>query len=177
MVKGYYRMITEIDDEIGKIRTLLTEMGIADNTIIIVMGDNGYFLGERQLADKWLMYDISIRIPLIIYDPRNKKPSVVHSMALNLDIPKTILDFAGIQAPKYYQGESLKSLTDNSEHSLDRKSILIEHLWPIKDIPSSEGIRTEKWKYFRYRNINAPEELYDLINYPLEINKIGRAHV
>ncbi|MGI9138759.1 MAG: sulfatase-like hydrolase/transferase, partial [Sediminibacterium sp.] len=73
MVKGYYRMISEIDDEIGLIRKQLKEKGIEDNTIIILMGDNGYFLGDRQLADKWLMYDASIRIPLIIYDPRKKK--------------------------------------------------------------------------------------------------------
>lgn len=69
-VKGYYRMISEIDDEIGELRKLLEEKGIANNTVIIFMGDNGYFLGERQLADKWLMYDNSLRVPLIIYDPR-----------------------------------------------------------------------------------------------------------
>jgi arylsulfatase A-like enzyme len=45
---------------------------------------------------------------------------------------------------------------------------LIEHLWDNPDIPSSEAIRTERWKYFRYRLIKAPEELYDLKNDPLE---------
>ena len=175
MVKGYYRMITEIDDEIGNIRNLLNEKGIADNTIIIVMGDNGYFLGERQLADKWLMYDMSIRIPLIIYDPRKIMPSVVQSIAVNIDIPSTILDLAGIKTPNNYQGRSLKPHINNLKYSSKRKSILIEHLWPIKDIPSSEGVRTEKWKYFRYRNINAPEELYDLINDPLEINNLSKS--
>ena len=71
-VKGYYRMISEIDDEIGEIRDLLASEGLSDNTIIIFLGDNGLFLGERQLAGKWLMYEQSIRVPLIIYDPRNK---------------------------------------------------------------------------------------------------------
>ena len=86
MVKGYYRMITEIDNEIGQIRKQLKTKGIDDNTIIIVMGDNGYFLGDRQLADKWLLYDVSIRMPLIIYDPRVKKSSIVDEMVLNIDI-------------------------------------------------------------------------------------------
>jgi arylsulfatase A-like enzyme len=168
MVKGYYRMITEIDDEIGLIRNQLKEKGIDDNTIIIVMGDNGYFLGDRQLADKWLMYDMSIRIPLIVYDPRVKKSSEVDDMVLNIDITKTMLDLAGIHVPENYQGESLVSMLGKTDAHLKRNTILVEHLWDLPDIPSSEGIRTERWKYFRYRLIDAPEELYDLQNDPLE---------
>ncbi len=173
MVKGYYRMITEIDHEIGQIRKQLQAKGIADNTIIIVMGDNGYFLGDRQLADKWLMYDASIRIPLIIYDPRNTKPSQIDAMVLNIDIAQTMLDIAGINAPKNYQGKSLVPFLKNGNIGSDRKSILVEHLWTLTDIPSSEGIRTEQWKYFRYRLIKAPEELYDLKNDPLEKNNLA----
>ncbi len=174
-IKGYYRMITEIDDEIGMLRKLLKERGVADNTIIIVMGDNGYFTGDRQLADKWLMYDASIRIPLIIYDPRKNNPASIDAMVLNIDVSKTILELAGLKAPKNYQGMNLSPflLKGNTYHSA-RKSILIEHLWNLPEIPSSEGIRTARWKYFRYRLIKAPEELYDLRNDPLEtINLAG----
>lgn len=173
MVKGYYRMITEIDDEIRMIRKQLQVQGIEDNTVIILMGDNGYFLGDRQLADKWLMYDASIRIPLIIYDPRNKNPSAVDDMVLNLDITRTMLEMAGIKVPSIYQGESLVSFLSNKNSRLSRKSILVEHLWILPDIPSSEGIRTERWKYFRYRHINAPEELYELKKDPLEKNNLA----
>jgi arylsulfatase A-like enzyme len=174
MVKGYYRMITEIDDEIGLIRKQLKEKGIEDNTIIIVMGDNGYFLGDRQLADKWLMYDASIRIPLIIYDPRGKKHSVIDAMTLNIDITKTMLDMAGIPWPLNYQGISLTPFVDKGNIRSERKEILIEHLWTKKEIPSSEGIRTDRWKYFRYRFIDAPEELYDLQNDPLEKKNLAK---
>lgn len=172
MVKGYYRMITEIDNEIGLLRKQLKEKGIDDNTIIIVMGDNGYFLGDRQLADKWLMYDASIRIPLIIYDPRNRNPSTVDAMVLNIDVSTSILEFAGIHAQGNYQGISLDPFLKKGNISTKRESILIEHLWKLPDIPSSEGIRTAKWKYFRYRLIQAPEELYDLKNDPLETTNL-----
>jgi len=175
MMRGYYRMITEIDDEIGAIRNLLAEKGLAENTIFIVMGDNGYFTGDRQLADKWLMYDPSIRIPLIIFDPRMPNNSrVVSDMVLNIDITKSILDFAGIKSPVSYQGESLKPYLNRPAYSLHRDFILIEHLWKLPDIPSSEGIRTKDWKYFRYRYINAPEELYDLKNDPLETKNLAQ---
>lgn len=117
MVKGYYRMITEIDSEIGLIRKQLKAKGIEDNTIIIVMGDNGYFLGDRQLADKWLMYDASIRIPLIIYDPRNTPSSRIDALVLNIDITKTLLDFAGISSPKNYRGMSLVPFLKKGKYS------------------------------------------------------------
>jgi arylsulfatase A-like enzyme len=175
MMKGYYRMITEIDDEIGALKKLLQTKGLAENTLFIFMGDNGYFTGDRQLADKWLMYEPSIRIPLIIYDPRmSQKPRVVSDMTLNIDVTKTILDFAGIEAPKNYQGESLKPFLYRGNYSLKRDEILIEHLWKLKDIPSSEGIRTPDWKYFRYRFIQAPEELYDLKKDPLETKNLAQ---
>lgn len=175
MMKGYYRMITEIDDEIGALRNILAKKGLAENTIFIVMGDNGYFTGDRQLADKWLMYDPSIRIPLIIFDPRvPKKSRVVSDLVLNIDVTKSILDFAGIESPRNYQGESLKLYLNRPAYSLQRDFILIEHLWKLPDIPSSEGIRTKVWKYFRYRFINAPEELYDLKKDPLETKNLAQ---
>ena len=49
-LKGYYRMIKGIDNEIAKIRQKLKDRNLDKNTVIILMGDNGYFLGERQLA-------------------------------------------------------------------------------------------------------------------------------
>jgi arylsulfatase A-like enzyme len=175
MMKGYYRMITEIDDEIGALRNILAKKGLAENTIFIVMGDNGYFTGDRQLADKWLMYDPSIRIPLIIFDPRVLiKSRVVSDLVLNIDVTKSILDFAGIESPRNYQGESLKLYLNRPAYSLQRDFILIEHLWKLPDIPSSEGIRTKVWKYFRYRFINAPEELYDLKKDPLETKNLAQ---
>ncbi len=171
-VKGYYRMITEIDDEIGQIRKLLKKKGIADNTIIIFMGDNGYYLGERQLAGKWLMHDNSLHVPLIIYDPRAKAHHDIDDMVLNIDVTKTILDLAGIKAPVEYQGISLIPYLYQGTSPEKRQIALFEHLWKISKIPSSEGVRTEKWKYFRYRFIKTPEELYDLKNDPLETNNL-----
>ena len=161
-------MISEIDSEIGALRLLLEEKGIAGNTVIIFMGDNGYYLGERQLAGKWLMHDNSIRVPLIIYDPRVKEHRDISDMVLNIDIAATILDIGGADRPQPYQGTSLLPYLENRKPEITRKEILVEHLWELDEIPSSEGISTEKWKYFRYRFIEAPEELYDLVNDPHE---------
>jgi len=173
-IKGYYRMISGIDAEIGLLRRTLEEKGIADNTVIVLIGDNGYFLGERQLAGKWLMHDNSLRVPLIIFDPRVKKHRNISSdMVLNIDIAPTLLQLANQKIPRHYQGKSLVPIMKGDSFSEPRDTILVEHLWKFDPIPSSEGVRTNGWKYFRYRFIDAPEELYDLKNDPLETNNLA----
>jgi len=171
-VKGYFRMISGIDIEIGKIRKLLKEKGIADNTIIMLMGDNGQFLGERQLAGKWLMYENSLRVPLIIYDPRNSKHRDIDDIALNIDIAPTIFDFAGMQAPSVWQGRSLVGYTKGKNPAKKCEEFVCEHLWEISIIPPSEGLRTKDFKYFRYRHDMQHEELYNVAKDPWEKNNL-----
>jgi len=172
-VKGYYRMISGVDLEIGKIRKKLVETGLDKNTVIILMGDNGYFLGERQLAGKWLMYDSSIRVPLIIYDPRAGAHRDVDDMALNIDVTATIVDLAGIHVPAGYHGKSLLPVVSGRSDSLSRDAVLIEHLWEKDEIPPSEGVRTLEWKYLRYVHDTALEELYDLRTDPHESRNLA----
>ncbi|MFR9496279.1 MAG: sulfatase [Rikenellaceae bacterium] len=174
MMKGYYRMCSGVDAEIEKLMAKLEEKGLSDNTVVIFVGDNGYFLGERQLADKWLMYDLSVRIPMIIYDPRAPEHKEVDTQALNIDITATIADYAGAEQKPQWQGESLKPWVEQSSPEWDREAILIEHLWELKQIPPSEGVRTDKWKYFRYVNDMRYEELYDLENDPMEANNLAK---
>jgi arylsulfatase A-like enzyme len=172
-VKGYYRMIKGIDMEIAKIREALKEKGLDKNTVIILMGDNGYFMGERQLAGKWLMYDNSIRVPLIVFDPRIKNHRDIAEMALNIDVPATILDLAGAEKPTSWQGKSLLPLVAGKENPMQRDTILIEHLWEFESIPPSEGVRTAEWKYFRYVNDKSVEELYHLAIDPKETRNLA----
>ena len=171
-IKGYYRMISGIDREIGRIREALKKKKLDKNTVIILMGDNGYFLGERQLAGKWLLYDNSIRVPLIIYDPRTNEHKDITEMALNVDIPPTILDLAEVKNPNSWQGKSLMPLVSGKEVLLNRDTVLIEHLWEFDEIPPSEGLRTQEWKYFRYVNDKSHEELYNLKIDPQEVNNL-----
>ena len=171
MVKGYYRMISGVDAVVGRIREKLKERGLADNTIIIFMGDNGYFLSDRQLADKWLMYEQSLRVPMIIYDPRvtakhrGKTPA---TPGLNIDIDPTILDFAGVRISKSSQGQSLVPVV-NGKTMQSREYILFEHLWDFVSIPQSECVRSERFKFIRYPQHPGFEEFYDLKNDPDEI--------
>jgi arylsulfatase A-like enzyme len=173
MVKAYYRMITAIDKVLGQIRETLQETGLDDHTIIIFTSDNGYFLGERGLAGKWLMYENSIRIPLIIYDPRDKNPVDVNDqLVLNIDIAPTILDYANVPIPESMQGKSIIPSLKNQKIEL-RDHFFCEHLYDLKFIPKSEGIRTKEWKYFRYIDDPEHEELYHLVEDPLEMSNLA----
>jgi hypothetical protein len=136
--------------------------------VIIFLGDNGYFLGERGLADKWLMYEPSIRVPMVIHDPRQRKHREELSMVLNTDVSATILDIAGVVRPASYHGQSLKPMVDGKRLSVNRDTVLIEHLWVFDQIPASEGIRTAGWKYFRYVDDQTLEFLFDLSVDPQE---------
>lgn len=117
-MRAYYRMVTGIDGAIGRFMKALEKAGLADNTIIIYSADNGFYLGNRGFAGKWSHYDESLRVPLIIMDPRvpvNQKGKVVDAMALNLDFPATFLDWAGAKIPDRYQGRSLKELVNTGK--------------------------------------------------------------
>lgn len=165
MVRGYYRMITAIDDVIGRVRGELDKRGLADNTVIVFMADNGYFLGERGFADKWYGYEYSLRVPLIVFDPRlerGRRGKVLDAVALNVDIAPTLLDLAGIPAPTRYQGHSLVPLLPGKKPDNWRKDFFFEHLFERNNIPKSEGVRTDRWTYIRwFEQQPVVEELYD----------------
>ena len=174
MVKGYYRMISQVDYTIGRIQAELSRLGLADNTVIIFMGDNGYFLGDRGYADKWLMHDLSIRVPLIVYDPRRttKGGLIIDDMVLNIDVTSTIIELAGIQLPSQLQGRSLLKII-NDLHSPKLRESFSEHLMDELRIPNSECIRTSKWKFIRYPKHPEYIELYNLVIDPDEIHNLA----
>ncbi len=177
-VRDYYRLVTGLDREVGRIVAALEQLGLADNTILVFSSDNGFFLGERGMADKWLMYEESIRVPLIVFDPRlprEKRGRSVTPMALNIDLAPTMLDYAGVAVPNTMQGRSLRPLVEGLAPAW-RADWFYEHHTLPKIIPPSEGVRTEHWAYLRWMGREpVVEELYDLRADPLqEHNLAGR---
>ena len=159
------RMITGMDAAIGRLRAVLQETGAADNTVILFMGDNGAFYGERGLSDKWYAYEESIRVPLIAYDPAlavSMRGRVLAPMALNIDLAPTIFDRAGLETSRETQGRSLLPLL-RGESPAWRTDWYFEHLFQHPLIPRSEGVRDEDWTYIRWIDQQPlAEELYDL---------------
>lgn len=173
MVKGYYRMISTVDHVMGRITNKLDHLGLADNTIIILMGDNGYFLGERGYAGKWTMHELSIRVPLFIYDPRKSSGiRTVREMVMNVDVTPTILDLAGVSAPARYQGSSLVPFFDSAPVNW-RTSVFTEHRLEGNDLLlRTDGYRDQQYKFIRYDDHDYLE-LYDLHSDPDESSNLA----
>lgn len=176
MVKRHYRAISAVDKAVGRIVNKLEEAGVADNTVIIYTGDNGYSINERQLAGKWFGWEEDLRVPLIIYDPR-KQTSVgtePTEMALNIDIAPTILNLAGVQSPSHYQGESLTSIVNGKSPANWRNEFFFEHMYQPKrvSIPPTIGLRTESWKFVDFYK-NDFKQLYDLRTDPQEEHNLA----
>uniref|UniRef100_UPI0035654314 sulfatase/phosphatase domain-containing protein n=1 Tax=Mariniphaga sediminis TaxID=1628158 RepID=UPI0035654314 len=165
-MKAYFRMISGYDYVMKKILDTLKEKGLDKNTIIIFSSDNGYYMGNRGFSGKWTHYEESLRVPLIIFDPRikNEKSSKTSDkIALNIDIPATILDYADVSIPEIYQGKSLVRIVQSETVANWRNYFFCEHRMENKDIPKFKGIHGERYVYVNYYEQNPPYEfLHDL---------------
>jgi len=176
--KDYWRMITGVDRALQRIVASLKEHGFEDNTVIVFTSDNGYFLGERGLAGKWFIYEESIRVPLIIVDPRaanERRGTTNDAMVLNTDLAPTLLDLAGVAAPAGYDGRSLMPLVAGDTPAW-RSDFLYEHRFDNKDIPKSQGVRGSRWVYARFDEQNPVyEQLFDLQTDPQQLHNLAKS--
>jgi arylsulfatase A-like enzyme len=177
-LKGYYRLISGVDREIGRIREQLETRGLDDNTVVIFTSENGMFMGEYGFTGKWYPHEESIRIPLIVYDPRladRQNGRRLEEMVLTTDIAPTILELAGIDEGLDIQGRSIVPLL-NEETTDWRTEFFYEHLFEHPRIPPTEAVRTGRWKYIRYIDREPVyEQLFDLDEDPGERNDLMRS--
>ncbi|MBK9166967.1 MAG: sulfatase [Bryobacterales bacterium] len=177
-VRSYYRLITEMDTAIGRLTAELARRGLADNTVIVFTSDNGFYLGEHGLAGKWLMHEESIRVPLLIFDPRlpaARRGSTVDEMTLNVDLAPTLLAAASLPPVSGMQGRPLLPLVRGERPRWRREWFYEHHFSHDGWIPQTEGIRTNRWKYTRYLDTQPLfEALFDLAADPREARNLAR---
>jgi len=173
----YYRLITEVDEAIGRIVGELQAQGVYDTTLITVIGDNGYFQADRGLADKWYPYEESIRVPLVVRDPRltpERRGMTRGEFALNLDVAPTLVAAAGLAVPEVMQGRDLSPLYLNARTPDWRDEFFYEHptVTSRNRIPSSQGVVRRDWKYIEWPEFNF-QQLFDLQSDPGEIRNLA----
>lgn len=168
------QLITRADQAVGEIMQALRRTGVDRNTVVFFTSDNGHMAGAHGLSGKWLMYEESIRVPLIVRDPR--RPGAARDrrrseMVLNVDVAPTILSLASVQIPAEVEGRDLTPLLRGRDVPW-REDWFYEHSFTLADgppIPRTEGIRTTAWKYIRYPDANPVcEQLFDLSTDPHE---------
>ena len=172
MMKNYYRLVSEVDASCGRVLEELERQGVLDNTLVIFTTDNGYYHAEHGLADKWYPHQESIRVPLIIRDPRmaaGKHGSTNDDFTLSVDLAPTILAAAGITAPEGMQGRDVGPLYLAESAPAWREEFFYEHpvIRDVGFIPSSEALVRKDWKYVYWPDHDV-EQLFDLQADPRE---------
>ncbi len=176
MMKNYYRLATEVDTACGKVIAELKKQGLLDSTLINFTTDNGYFHAEHGLADKWYPHQESIRVPLIIRDPRmpaSNRGGTDDHFTLNVDLAPTILEAAQVKPPATMQGRDLAPLYLAQEKPDWRTEFFYEHaIIKNKDfIPASEALVRKDWKYMLWPDFGQ-EQLFHLSEDPREENDV-----
>ncbi|MFN0197799.1 MAG: sulfatase [Planctomycetaceae bacterium] len=177
-MKAYYRLVTEVDAACGRVIEELESQQQLDNTLVIFTTDNGYFHGEHGLADKWYPYEESIRVPLIVRDPRlaaDKRGMTNDDLVLNVDLAPTILAAAGIAAPQTMQGINFAPLYLAKEKPAWREEFFYEHatIDNVAFIPSSAALVRKDVKYIYWPDFGY-EELFDLTQDPHEEHSLAK---
>jgi arylsulfatase A-like enzyme len=178
LVKDHMAGVVSNDENAGKIMDALEKAGTVDDTAIILSSDHGFFLGEWCFYDKRFMHEPSIRVPLAIRYPRRIRAGLAPSqMALNIDIPPTILELAGVKDPdwtQWVQGRSLVPFMKGTPPADWRKDWLYEYYeYPgAEEVRPQRGVRTERYKLIHYFLPPQEFELYDLQEDPGELHNL-----
>jgi arylsulfatase A-like enzyme len=159
-VQGYLAAIAFADAMIGRLVDALDKSPSKDNTIVILWGDHGWHLGEKQHWRKFTLWEEATRAPLMFVAPGVTRPGGVCKRTVDfMGIYPTVCDLAGLPVPEHVQGSSLKPLLANPEAAWDRPA-LTTYMF------GNHAVRSAKWRYIRYND--GSEELYDEEKDPME---------
>jgi len=157
----YYQVITGLDRTLGNLLGELDRRDLREDTVILFGSDHGLLMGEYGMGGKSLLYDLASKIPCFLYDPElpeDRRGMEMDELVSSLDIPRTILDYAGIEPLPFMQGRSLRPLAHGTAEAW-REELFLESLYTGRDNPFQEGLRRGKWKYIRM--YDAPGGSYD----------------
>jgi len=175
LVKDHYVGVQDNDRNVGAVWQELERQNIVNDTAVVLSSDHGFFLGEHHLYDKRLMYEPSIRVPMIVsYPGRVKAATKSDEMVLNLDLAPTLLEIAGLEAPSEMQGKSMLPLAEGKANVSWRKDWLYEYYeYPgFENVRPCRGVRTDRYKLIHFFIEPQEFELYDLRTDPDEMNNL-----
>ncbi|MHC4536637.1 MAG: sulfatase-like hydrolase/transferase, partial [Planctomycetota bacterium] len=163
-----------LDQNVGRIRDRLKQLGIADNTLLIYTSDHGCHFRTRNSEYKRSCHDNAIRIPMIIHGTGFTGGRVISELVSLIDLPPTVLKTGNVRPPDYMRGRALQQLV-NSKANDWPKEVFVQ----ISESQVGRAVRTKRWKYsVRAQNKNGgrdscsdeymEDKLYDLKKDPYE---------
>ncbi|MEI6946807.1 sulfatase [Paraflavisolibacter sp. H34] len=165
-VQGYLASITFADAQIGRLLEALKSSPHGRNTIIVLFGDHGWHLGEKEHWRKFALWEEAVRVPFFVVAPGITKPGSVSARPVNLmDIYPTLLQLSQLPPKPGLEGNSIVPLLRNPEATWKHPSLTTHGL-------GNHSLRSERWHYVHYKD--GSEELYDHEQDPQEWNNLAR---
>ncbi|HIG27654.1 MAG TPA: DUF4976 domain-containing protein, partial [Verrucomicrobiales bacterium] len=166
-VQSYLATISFADAQIGRVLDALEQSEHADNTLIVLWGDHGWHLGEKEHWRKHALWDVSTRTPLIISAPdRVAKGEICDRPVSLIDLYPTLIDLCDLPKRNGLDGQSLLPLLRNPEIEWERPVVITYGL-------NNHAVQTHRWRYIQYRD--GTMELYDHGNDPHEWTNLASA--
>ncbi len=174
-MQDYLACVASVDENIGKVLDYLDQSGLAKNTLVVYTSDQGFYLGQNGWFDKRWMYDISMRSPLLMRWPGHIRPGTqTNTMVQNIDYAPTFLDITGTRIPETMQGLSFKTVLQNPETELPRKSLYYHFYEYYADhsVLQHIGVRTDRYKLLYFYTVGE-WQLFDLKKDPAELTNLA----
>lgn len=172
-MRDYLATSVSLDRNIGRALDYLDKNGLAENTLVIYISDQGFYLGEHGWFDKRFMYEESFRTPFLMRFPGKVQPGIVNDNAvMNLDLGPTILQAAGVKIPRDMQGESILPLVTGS-HAKGREAVYYHYFENGEHAVSPHfGVSNGRYKLIRFYKRVESWELFDLQYDPKEEDNV-----
>ncbi len=172
--RSQYQCLMGVEDSVGRLLDFLDEEKLAENTIVVYAGDNGFFHGEHGLHGKMEAYEEALRVPMMARYPRAIRPNQrCDAFVANVDLAPSILDFCGVKAPRPVQGQSWRQLVTNPSGAPRRDSFVYTMHAGDAAHPTVKALRTDRYKLILNLNPKDKTEIYDLRNDPLEMKNLA----
>jgi N-acetylglucosamine-6-sulfatase len=180
LIVRYSESLMGVDESIARVLDYLEEQGLAEETLVLYMGDNGFMLGEHGLIDKRQAYEESMRVPLLAWAPGFIEPgTVIEDNIMNIDMTPTFLDIAGGSMPEDHvvDGQSFLPILAGNTPDDWRSTFVYQYFWEdaFPQTPTVYAIRGDRYKYIYYHGLWDKNEFYDLETDPREMHNLINA--
>ena len=159
LVRSYLACTSFVDAQVGRVLDALDESGLAENTIVVVWGDHGWHLGEKEISGKNTLWERGTRVPLLFAGPGVSKGGRCSQPVELLDLYPTLVELCGLPPRGDLEGISIAPQLKDAAAKRERPAITTAN-------QGNHGIRTARWRYIHYAD--GSEELYDMQNDPNE---------
>ena len=174
LIHGYYAAVSYMDAQVGKLLKALDDTGLAENTVVILWGDHGWYLGDFGDWCKHTNYEVATRVPLIVHVPGMKEGAVTNGLTEYVDIYPTLCELTGLEIPEHCQGSSFAPLLEEPEREWKQAAFSqYKKKKPRSAVMLGTSVRTQRYRYTEWREVESGRlDALELIDFDKDPNAL-----